>query len=193
MILRAGWVSEVRATGTVHTAKEGWGEDSKQLKNWNFGSSIISLTPSPPSPAAGFALQGRGIFGVTIQICVDNRDFEQVLRQDVPQKILAIHRKPHTVLPRAIQPRTVFSGAPCLKLSVDGYRQPWMAIDNPRRSAIHGRRQKYQPENVADAKIPRVCRLRCHISYEAIAVSPKKETASCEAVLSAGADVLCCD
>ena len=29
--------------------------------------------------------------------------------------------------------------------------------------------------------------------YEAIAVSPKKETASCEAVLSAGADVLCCD
>ena len=121
MILRAGWVSEVRATGTVHTAKEGWGEDSKQLKNWNFGSSIISLTPSPPSPAAGFALQGRGIFGVTIQICVDNRDFEQVLRQDVPQKILAIHRKPHTVLPRAIQPRTAFSGAPCLKLSVDGY------------------------------------------------------------------------
>ena len=87
MILLAGWVSEVRATGTVHTAKEGWGEDSKQLKNWNFGSSIISLTPSPPSPAAGFALQGRGIFGVTIQICVDNRDFEQVLRQDVPQKI----------------------------------------------------------------------------------------------------------
>ena len=123
MISRVGWVSEERATGTVHTAKEGWGEDSKQLKNWNFGSSIISLTPSPPSPAAGFALEGRGIFGVTIQICVDNRDFEQVLRQDVPQKILAIHRKPHTVLPRAIQPRTA-SAAPCLKLSVDGYRQP---------------------------------------------------------------------
>ena len=36
--------------------------------------------------------------------------------------IIAIHRKPHTVLRRfAVQPRTVFSGAPCLKLSVDGY------------------------------------------------------------------------
>ena len=35
---------------------------------------------------------------------------------------MAIHRKPHTVLRRfAVQPRTVFSGAPCLKLSVDGY------------------------------------------------------------------------
>ena len=35
---------------------------------------------------------------------------------------IAIHRKPHTVLRRfAVQPRTVFSGAPCLKLSVDGY------------------------------------------------------------------------
>ena len=68
------------ATSIACEARErGWGEDSKQLKNWNFGSSIISLTPSPPSPAAGFALQGRGIFGVAIQICVDNRDFEQVL------------------------------------------------------------------------------------------------------------------
>ena len=36
---------------------------------------------------------------------------------------IAIHRKPHTVLRRfAVQPRTVFSGAPCLKLSVDDYR-----------------------------------------------------------------------
>ena len=36
--------------------------------------------------------------------------------------IIAIHRKPHTVLRRfAVQPRTAFSGAPCLKLSVDGY------------------------------------------------------------------------
>ena len=36
---------------------------------------------------------------------------------------IAIHRKPHTVLRRfAVQPRTVFSGAPCLKLSVDGYK-----------------------------------------------------------------------
>ena len=26
------------------------------------------------------ALQGRGIFGVVIQICVDNRDFEQALK-----------------------------------------------------------------------------------------------------------------
>ena len=35
---------------------------------------------------------------------------------------IAIHRKPHTVLRRfAVQPRTVFSGAPCLKLSVDGH------------------------------------------------------------------------
>ena len=35
---------------------------------------------------------------------------------------IAIHRKPHTVLRRfAAQPRTVFSGAPCLKLSEDGY------------------------------------------------------------------------
>ena len=38
---------------------------------------------------------------------------------------IAIHRKPHTVLRRfAVQPRTVFSGAPCLKLSVDGYMLP---------------------------------------------------------------------
>ena len=37
-------------------------------------------------------------------------------------RVIAIHRKPHTVLRRfAVQPRTVFSGAPCLKLSVDGY------------------------------------------------------------------------
>ena len=36
--------------------------------------------------------------------------------------IIAIHRKPHTVLRRfAVQPRTIFSDAPCLKLSVDGY------------------------------------------------------------------------
>ncbi|WP_298079363.1 hypothetical protein [uncultured Cardiobacterium sp.] len=35
---------------------------------------------------------------------------------------IAIHRKPHTVLRRlAVQPRTVFGDAPCLKLSVDGY------------------------------------------------------------------------
>ena len=40
------------------------------------------------------------------------------------QFTIAIHRKPHTVLRRfAVQPRTVFSGAPCLKLSVDGYTQ----------------------------------------------------------------------
>ena len=48
---------------------------------------------------------------------------------------IAIHRKPHTVLRRlAVQKRTVFGDAPCLKLSVDGYSN--------RRSAIHGRRQK---------------------------------------------------
>ena len=35
---------------------------------------------------------------------------------------IAIHRKPHTVLRRlAVQPRTAFGDAPCLKLSVDGY------------------------------------------------------------------------
>ena len=35
---------------------------------------------------------------------------------------IAIHRKPHTVLRcLAVQPRTVFDNAPCLKLSVDGY------------------------------------------------------------------------
>ncbi len=37
--------------------------------------------------------------------------------------IITIHRKPHTVLGRlAVQPRTVFGDAPCLKLSVDGYK-----------------------------------------------------------------------
>ncbi|MFC2503017.1 MAG: hypothetical protein ACFN4D_03010 [Cardiobacterium sp.] len=36
---------------------------------------------------------------------------------------IAIHRKPHTVLRRlTVQPRTVFGDAPCLKLSVDGYK-----------------------------------------------------------------------
>ena len=36
--------------------------------------------------------------------------------------VIAIHRKPHTVLRRlAVQPRTAFGDAPCLKLSVDGY------------------------------------------------------------------------
>ena len=36
---------------------------------------------------------------------------------------IAIHRKPHTVLRRlAVQMRTVFGDAPCLKLSVDGYK-----------------------------------------------------------------------
>ena len=38
---------------------------------------------------------------------------------------IAIHRKPHTVLRRlAVQMRTVFGDAPCLKLSVDGYKSP---------------------------------------------------------------------
>ena len=37
-------------------------------------------------------------------------------------RFIAIHRKPHTVLRRlAVQLRTVFGDAPCLKLSVDGY------------------------------------------------------------------------
>ena len=56
--------------------ERGWGEGSNQLRNRNFDSSIILLTPSPPSPgphakcvrilhgyppAAGFALQERGM------------------------------------------------------------------------------------------------------------------------------------
>jgi len=37
---------------------------------------------------------------------------------------MAIHRKPHTVLRRfAVLNCTVFSGAPCLKLSVNGYKK----------------------------------------------------------------------
>ena len=36
---------------------------------------------------------------------------------------IAIHRKPHTVLRRlAVQLRTVFGDAPCLKPPVDGYK-----------------------------------------------------------------------
>ena len=43
--------------------------------------------------------------------------------------IIAIHRKPHTVLRRlAVQLRTVFGDAPCLKLSVDGYITGLIAI-----------------------------------------------------------------
>ena len=84
------------ATSLACEAREWWGEDNKRLKKQNFGLSIISLPPplSSPGPhakcgrilrgyppAAGFALQGRGIFGVAIQICVDNRDLERVLRK----------------------------------------------------------------------------------------------------------------
>ena len=40
--------------------------------------------------------------------------------------LIAIHRKPHTVLRRlAVQLRTVFGDAPCLKLSVDGYTRQY--------------------------------------------------------------------
>ena len=40
--------------------ERGWGEGSNQLKNRNFGPSTTSPPPPRPSPAAGFALQGRG-------------------------------------------------------------------------------------------------------------------------------------
>ena len=38
--------------GQLAQRERGWGEGSNQLKNWNFGSSIISLTPSPTLPRA---------------------------------------------------------------------------------------------------------------------------------------------
>ena len=74
---------------------EGWGEGSKELKNWNFSSSIISPIPSPALPPSPFKMrphfeweparcglrpEGREKFGVAIQICVDNRDFERAPR-----------------------------------------------------------------------------------------------------------------
>ena len=40
---------------------------------------IAHPLPDPPPLRALRALQGRGKFGAAIQICVDNRDFEQVL------------------------------------------------------------------------------------------------------------------
>ena len=50
------------------------------------------------------------------------------------ENCIAIHRKPHTVLRcLAVQLRTVFGDAPCLKLSVDGY----MAILTKPRTALH--------------------------------------------------------
>ena len=61
-------------------------------------------------------------------------------------EIIAIHRKPHTVLrrrpgtrkieepffreTRAVQRRTAFSGAPCLKLSVYGYISTVLRCEN---------------------------------------------------------------
>ena len=43
-------------------------------------SNIAHPHPDPPPLRALCALQGRGIFGVVIQICVNNRDFEQALK-----------------------------------------------------------------------------------------------------------------
>ena len=40
---------------------------------------IAHPLPATPPLRALRALQGRGKFGAAIQICVDNRDFEQVL------------------------------------------------------------------------------------------------------------------
>ena len=46
------------------------------------------------------------------------------------RNVIAIPRKPHTVLRRlAVQPRTVFGDAPCLKLSVDGYSVRRQVLD----------------------------------------------------------------
>jgi hypothetical protein len=45
---------------------------------------------------------------------VDNRDFEQALKI----------AEPFLREPRAVQRRTVFSGVPCLKLAVNGYKSP---------------------------------------------------------------------
>ena len=91
---------------------EGWGEGSKELKNWNFSSSIISPIPSPALPPSPFKMrphfeweparcglrpEGREKFGVAIQICVDNRDFE---------------RAPRAVYNSADKPRALASGKP---------------------------------------------------------------------------------
>ena len=51
---------------------------------------IAQPLPDPPPLRALRALQGRGIFGVAIQICVDNRDFEQALKRS-PR---TVHRLP---------------------------------------------------------------------------------------------------
>ena len=46
------------------------------------------------------------------------------------RNVIAIPRKPHTVLRRlAVQPRTVFGDAPCLKFSVDGYSVRRQVLD----------------------------------------------------------------
>ena len=44
-------------------------------------SNIAHPHPDPPPLRALRALQGRGEFGVAIQICMYNRDFEQVIRR----------------------------------------------------------------------------------------------------------------
>ena len=63
------------------------------------------------------------------------------LRISEEGKYIAIHRKPHTVLRRlAVQKRTVFGDAPCLKLSVDGY-----SIDYGDVSALFAEIHKKNP------------------------------------------------
>ncbi len=55
--------------------------DLRLLKNWNFSSSIISLTPTPTLPRCGRCApcRGGGQLGAAIQIYVNNRNLEQVL------------------------------------------------------------------------------------------------------------------
>ena len=53
------------------------------------------------------------------------RSSRRARNKSLKKALIAIHRKPHTVLHRlAVQPSTAFGDAPCLKLSVDGYNSP---------------------------------------------------------------------
>ena len=67
--------------------------------------------------------------------------------QECGCSFIAIHRKPHTVLRRfAVQPRTVFSGAPCLKLSVDGYSGDDSRCHRPQRRFADAAREQGKPD-----------------------------------------------
>ena len=58
--LRSFLANPTYALGQLAQRERGWGESSKQLKNWNFGSSIISLTPTPTLPRCGLRPAGEG-------------------------------------------------------------------------------------------------------------------------------------